>query len=89
MALPPGVVWDCSCRIVSNSNAADTDSVSPILSSAWASPSAVTVTDGDDAKVDEVVAMAELIRVETRAYSIRHSIRRVETFNQEVRAAYT
>jgi hypothetical protein len=45
---------------VSYSNAADTDSVSPILSSAWASPSAVTVTDGDDAEVDEVVAMAEL-----------------------------
>ena len=45
---------------MSYSNAADTDSVSPILSSAWASPSAVTVTDGDDAEVDEVVAMAEL-----------------------------
>lgn len=41
---------------MSYSNAADTDSVSPILSSAWASPSAVTVTDGD-AEVDEVVAM--------------------------------
>lgn len=38
---------------MSYSNAADTDSVSPSLSSAWASPSAVTVTDGDDAEVDE------------------------------------
>jgi len=45
---------------VSYSNAADTDSVSPILSSARTSPSAVTVTDGDDAEVDEIVAMAKL-----------------------------
>lgn len=60
-----GCGGDCSCRIVSYSNAADTDSVSPILSSAWASPSTVTVTDGDDAEVDKVVAMAELFRVET------------------------
>ncbi len=45
---------------MSYSNAADTDSVSPILSSARTSPSAVTVTDGDDAEVDEIVAMAKL-----------------------------
>lgn len=50
---------DCSCRIVSYSDAADTDSVSPNLSSAWANASAVTVTE-QDAEVDEVVVMAEL-----------------------------
>jgi hypothetical protein len=55
---------------VSYSNAADTDSVSLILSSAWASPSTVTVTDGDDAEVDNVVAMAELI---LKLERMRHS----------------
>ena len=55
------VVGTAVAEFVSYSNAADTDSVSPILSSAWASPSAVIVTDGDDAEVDEVVAMVEMM----------------------------
>jgi hypothetical protein len=49
----------CSCRIVLYSNDADTESVNPILSSARAKISLVTVRVGDDAEVDEVVAMAE------------------------------
>jgi hypothetical protein len=53
---------DWSCKIVSYSDAADTDSVNPILSSARASSSGVTITEGTDAEVDEVV-MAEVIQL--------------------------
>jgi hypothetical protein len=59
----------CSCRIVSYSNDADTESVNPILSSARARISLVTVTIGDNAEVDEVVAMAE--RVESDIHEVR------------------
>ena len=54
-----GCEGDCSCRIMSYSDTADTDSVSPILSSARASSSTVIVMEGADADVDEVVAMAD------------------------------
>ena len=46
-----GAVSDLRCRIVSYSDAADTDSVRPILSSARASSLGVTTTDRDDAEV--------------------------------------
>jgi hypothetical protein len=53
---------DLSCRIVSYSDAAETASVRPILSSARASSSGVTTTEGDGVEVDGEV-MAELIQI--------------------------
>ena len=48
-------VSDLSCRIVSYSDAADTDSVRPILSSARARSPGVTATEKNDEGVDDRV----------------------------------